>query len=175
VDLAPIITGLPYDELIIWNDLERGSQGCYGRWLAMDEAKHDTIFFVDDDVVFTAHDELLAAHKPGQMTSNMPSPWYEHMSYDRLGLLLVGAGSLVPRDLPFKAFAAYLEHWPLDDLFQDYCDFVNGMLTPGQRFDFGYEIMEYAVAPGRINTKPNSSVRRATVLNRMLHIREAAA
>lgn len=148
--------------------------GVYGRYLAAQEASHDVIYFQDDDVLFTAHDELLAAYEPGRITGNMPSPWYEHMQYDRLGIVLVGAGSLVPRDLPQPAFERYLAAWPEDDLFRDYCDFVSGGLSPGMRLDLGYEIFEIAIAPNRINTRSDGPLRRQAILHRMLALRESA-
>lgn len=174
VPLEPILETLPYEDIVIWDDRERGSQGVYGRYLAMPEARHEVVYFQDDDVLFTAHAELLGAYKPGRITCNMPSPWYERTGYDQLGMHLVGAGSLVPQGLPQVAFREYLEQWPEDDLFRDYCDFVSGMASPGQRFDFGYEILEHAVAPGRINTRPDSLMRRNTILNRALTLRAAA-
>lgn len=174
VDLTPIVKTLPYSELIVWNDLERGSKGVYGRYLAAQEAANEIVYFQDDDVLFTAHEELLAAYEPERITGNMPSPWYEHMSYDRLGIVLVGAGSLMPRELPWPAFARYLAAWPEDDLFYDYCDFINGGLSPGMRVDLGYEISEIAIAPGRINTRADGPLRRELILQRMLELREAA-
>lgn len=171
VDLAPILAALPYSDVVIWNDLERGSKGCYGRYLAMPEAKHDIIFYVDDDVVFTAHDELLAAYEPGRIIANMPSPWYELARYDQLGCCLVGAGSLVPRDLPQQAFDRYLANWPLDELFLTYCDQVSGILNPSTRHDFGYEVLPYASGPDRIYTQPGADMRKATVQRRALDLR----
>lgn len=175
VDLEPILASLPYPDVVIWNDLERGSKGVYGRYLASRETVHDVIFFQDDDVLFTAHDELLAAYEPGRITGNMPSPWYEAMEYDKLGMVLVGAGSLVPRDLPWPAFERYLALWPEDELFLDYCDFVNAKLSPGLRLDLGYEALPHCVAPGRINTRPNSHLRRHEMLQRVFHLSRAAA
>jgi len=171
VDLAPILATLPYAEVLIWDN---SSASCYGRYIAASACVHDTIFFQDDDVIFTAHDELLAAYEPGRITANMPSPWYERTGYDKLGCCLVGAGSLVPRDLPARAFKTYLEHFPLDDLFLTYCDFVNGILNPGCRLDLGYEICEHATAPGRINTSPDSHLRREVMLERVLALRGPA-
>lgn len=176
VDLSPILDSLIYDECIVWdNSTKDRNYSVYGRYLAMAECKHDVIFFSDDDVLFTAHDELLAAYEPNRITCNMPSPWYENMQYDQLGMCLVGAGSLVPRDLPPRAFAAYLERWPMDDLFLDYCDFVSGMLSPGLRLDLGYEVLPHATAPGRINTTPGSHMRRGIMLNHVLNLRAEAA
>ena len=159
--------------MVVWdNSAHERNFSVYGRYLAMPLCKHETIFFQDDDVLFTAYDELLAAYEPGRITTNMPSPWYEHMAYDQLGMHLVGAGSLVPRNLPGKAFIRYLRHWDADALFYDYCDFVSGVLTPGLRLDLGYTVLEHAMAPGRINTTPGSHLRREDMLRRVIALRE---
>ena len=174
VDLTPILETLPFDDVVIWDNSQRQVDAkCYGRFLAIEEAENETIYFQDDDLIFTAHDELLAVYEPGQITSNMPSPWYERTNYDTLRCCLVGAGSLVPRDLPEQAFSRYLSECPMDDLFLDYCDQVFGMLSPGKRYDFGYEILPYAEAPGRIYTSPGASERKAEIQRRVLAIRDA--
>ena len=171
VDLAPILDTLPYDDVVVWDDRKRGSKGCYGRYLAMVEAKHDIVYFQDDDLIFTAHDELLAHYEPGRITANMPSPWYERTGYDVIGCHLVGAGSLVDKDLPQKAFHTYLEHWPEDALFYDYCDQIHGILTPGLRLDLGYEVLPYASGPDRIYTQPGAAERKLIVQRRALALR----
>lgn len=172
VDLQPILDTLPYEDIVIWDDRERGSKGVYGRYLAMPEAKNDLIYFQDDDLIFTEHDKLLAAYEPDQITCNMPSPWYELAYYDRMRCCLVGAGSIVPRNLPWGAFKRYLDVWPEDQNFYDYADMVNGILNPGTRYDWGYEVLPYASAPGRIYTEPGADMRKATVQRRALDIRD---
>ena len=171
VDLDPILETLPYPEVIVWNDRERGSRGCYGRYLAMTEARNDVIYFQDDDLVFSAHEALLAQYEPERITCNMPSPWYERTNYDTLGCFLVGAGSLVPKTLPWRALRRYLEVWPEDDLFLTYCDQVNGILNPGLRLDLGYEVLPYASGPDRIYTQPGAAERKWTVQQRALALR----
>jgi hypothetical protein len=171
VDLTPILNTLPYQDVVVWNDRERGSYGCYGRYLAAAECNNDIVYYQDDDLVFTAHDELLAAYQTGRITCNMPSPWYERTGYDRLDCHLVGAGALVPRDLPWQAFTRYLDRWPQDQLFLDYCDQISGILNPGHRVDLGYRILPHAEAPGRICTTPGQAERKALVQQRALALR----
>ena len=175
VDMAPILASLPYEDVVLWDDRERGSNGCYSRYLAMAEAKHEVIYFQDDDLVFTAHQQLLEAYEPGRITCNMPSPWYEREQYGEIDCQLVGAGSLVDRELPPLAFERYLEHWPMDDQFLTWCDMINGVLTPGVRFDWGYEILPQAYAADRINTQLGSRDRKWVVLNRALELRAQVA
>lgn len=173
VDLEPILATLPYDDVVVWDNSRHAFDSkCYGRFLAIGEAKNEVIYFQDDDILFTEHEVLLAAYEPGRITANMPSPWYETNGYDKLGCALVGAGSLVPRDLPWPALDRYLAEYPADDLFLTYCDLVHGILTPSKRFDFGYTILPYASAPGRIYTTPGAAERRAEFLARVLDIRD---
>ena len=172
VDLTDILATLPYTETIVWDNSQRPeNQKCYGRFLAMAEATNDLIYLQDDDVVFTEHAALRAAHLPGRITANMPSPWYEAGGYDKEQSVQVGAGSLMERDLPWPAFDAYLTEWPPDDLFLTYCDDVAGILCPSHRVDLGYEVLPHASAPGRIYTTEGSQARRAEVARRALVIR----
>lgn len=172
VDLRPILATLPYDEVIVWdNSRKPWDARCFGRYLAIAEAAHDVIYHQDDDILFTAHEALLAAYEPGRITANMPSPWWERTGYDKIDCQLVGAGSLSPRDLHHAPFDAYLADWPLDELFLTYADQVYGILAPGERYDFGYEILPHATAPGRIATLPGQAERKWTVQARALALR----
>ena len=173
VDLTPILETLPYGETIIWDNSQRQVDArAYGRYLAVEEAENEVIYFQDDDVIFTAHDELLAAYEPVKITTNMPSPWYERTGYDVLKQAMVGAGSLVDRDLSSIAIETYLSRWPLDDLFLSYVDEVVGMLTPHKRYDFGYEIRPCASDPGRTYTLPGADEKKAEMRRRALEIRD---
>ena len=126
-------------------------------------------------MIFRAHPELHAAHEPGRITANMPSPWYEAGGYDQEQSVQVGAGSLMERDLPWAAFDAYLAEWPMDDLFLTYCDDIAGILCPSLRVDLGYEVLPHASAPGRIYTTEGSQQRRKEVARRALAIRNKVA
>lgn len=170
-DLDPILETLPYDEVIVWDDRERGSQGCYGRYLASLEASNDLIYYQDDDLLFTEHVELLAQYEPGLMTVNMPSPWYENCGYDKLRQGLVGAGSIMDRLLPWAALDRYANLFPKDELFLSYCDVVVGMLTPHKRVDLGYQVLPNASEPGRIYTAPGAAHQKLTMQHRVMEMR----
>lgn len=175
VDVAPILANLPYGETIVWDDTVRGSRGCYGRYLAAAETDKPVVYFQDDDLIFTAHQQLLDLYEPGRMTVNMPSPWYEIAGYDKLRQALVGAGSLVDRGLWQPALDRYLADYPADDLFDTYCDVVVGMLTPYSRHDLGYEVLPYASAPGRIYTTAGAVDRKKSMQRRVIAMRCALA
>lgn len=174
VNLDPIVATLDYGELVVWNDAERGGpHGCYGRYLAVAETSKPVIYYQDDDLIFREHQRLLDLYEPGRMVVNMPSPWYEAAGYDKLQQALVGAGSLVDRDLPFPALSRYLADWPADDLFLTYCDVIVGMLTPHVRYDLGYEVLPYASAPGRIYTSPGAMDRKKLMQTRVRGLRNS--
>jgi hypothetical protein len=176
VDLEPIVSTLPYGEIVVWDNSEKDREWrCYGRYLAVAETDKPVIYFQDDDLIFTAHQEILEQFRPDRMVVNMPSPWYEVAEYDKLGQALVGAGSLVPRGLPFPALRRYLSVYPCDELFLNYADVVVGMLTPFERVDLGYEVLDYASAPGRIWTTPGALDRKRTMQQRVMAMREAVA
>ena len=69
VDLAPILATLTgYREVIVWVSQD----GCWGRYLAMKAARTELVYTQDDDLIFTAHQQLLDLHSPGRITANMP-------------------------------------------------------------------------------------------------------
>ncbi len=174
VDLSEILEPLPFDDVIVWdNSTKDVDYKVYGRYVAADRlAKHKVIFFVDDDVVFSNFDALLAAYEPGQITSNMPSPWYERTGYDGWRCGMVGAGSLVPKGIWRDPFDLYFRHYPRDDDFLNGCDWVNGVLSPHTRHDFGYRILDVASAPGRLWTSSEGANRRQTLLERATALRD---
>lgn len=171
VDLGPILATLPYGDTLVWNDQECGSRGCYGRYVAARLATTPLVYFQDDDLIFTAHDELMAAYEPGRLVVNMPSPWYEICGYDKLGQALVGAGSICDLGLWDDAIDRYLAEYPQDDLFLDYCDVVVGILTPHTRLDLGYKVLPYASESGRIGTLPGAEERKGEMQDRCLRLR----
>ncbi len=170
--IGEILDSLPYEDVVIWDNSKREKdEKCLGRYLGMIFTRNELIYLQDDDILFTAHEQLLEAHQPGRITANMPSPWYERTGYDREESVQVGAGSLMERSMPSKAFAQYLSLWPEDDLFLTYCDDICGILLPSLRVDLGYTILPHADDPGRICTTEGCWERRATVAGRALALR----
>ncbi len=106
----------------------------------------------------------------------MPSPWYERTGYPALGCCQVGAGALCEWWLPQKALALYEQAgFPHDRVFREYADMLVGMLTPYERFDFGYQILDYASGPGRTHGSPGFQERRQTMIDRAQSLRTAVA
>jgi hypothetical protein len=175
VDLTPIIGTLPYRTVVFDNSEWGADLKCYGRYagaVLMAEPEQ-VIYFQDDDLIFSKHEELLAAYEPGKIVANMPSPWNELNGYAARDQVLVGAGSLCDNHLWAAAFDRYLSAYLFDDLFLTYCDQVFGMLAPSKRLDLGYQILPYAAGPDRIYTQPGADARRTEMINRALALREA--
>ena len=157
VALEPVIAPMPFKDVIVWDNSAGGEdQMIYGRYLAVERAKNDVIFSIDDDVVFTAYDELLAAYEPEKITANMDQAWVKGAGYgDRLAL--VGAGALWDRNLPARAFDRYLAAYPLDDFFRLECDFIFGSMTPFKRVDLGYQVRPFSDDADRLYRQPGQT------------------
>src|SRR5262249_9603338 len=87
---------------------------CFGRYAAIPYARNPVILWVDDDVVFTAFDELLALYEPGRLVTNMDASWIDAAGY-RDVCALQGAGSLCDSWLPERVWARYFNHYPWDE------------------------------------------------------------
>lgn len=140
VDLDPILKTLPYEDIVIWDNSQRHDQKIFGRYAAIPEARNEIIYFQDDDVIFTEHEQLLAEYEPGKIVASMDAAWVEAGRYHNL--VLMGAGSLCQRDLPAQYLGRYLDNFPADDLFLYECDPILGTLAPWKRVDLGYKVRD---------------------------------
>jgi glycosyltransferase involved in cell wall biosynthesis len=166
VDLAPILDPIPFGETVIWNNADRPyDYKTFGRYAAIPEATRPVVFWVDDDVVFSAFDELLAAYRPGRLVSNMDEPWIVACGYRNL-VGMQGAGSLCDSHLPAETFGRYLAEHPFDDDLLTEADFVFGVLCPFDVVDLGYRALDYADAPGRLYRTPGQHERKWAMIER---------
>ena len=145
-DLSPILDSLPYDDIVVWDNSKRGDLGIYGRYAAIREAKHDTIYVQDDDLVVTCHDQLAEAYEPGRLLCNYPEPW---------DIPWVARGALFHRDMPADAFQRYFRWFPRDRFFtHKACDGIFGLLAPCKVVDFGSLDLPHGFDEGRVSTSP---------------------
>jgi len=172
VDLEPIISTLPYDEVIVWNARERQENpGTFGRYELMREAKHDVVYIQDDDCVFRHHDRLMGAYNPGTITAV-----YGHGEtpdgYDDMAL--IHGGALVDRDASLAAFDRYRERWPMDEGFYREADMIHGTLVPFRHVHLPYEIrMEVAQRPSRMCNQPWQRDMKLEITNRARQVRDS--
>lgn len=173
VDMTEILESLPYPDVQIVTRVTEGDHKILNRYLAIADTDTPFLYYQDDDIVFTRHKELMEAHgnRTDLFTSNMPSPWWDQMYADK-AIALTGAGCIMPRELPWKAFGHYLTRYPCDELFEIYCDLVMGGLTPYHRIDLGFKILPCASDPGRIWTTPGQIQRKAEIVRRIFALRK---
>jgi glycosyltransferase involved in cell wall biosynthesis len=154
VDLAPILETLPYPEVILWDNSKREhNYKVFGRYAAIRESSNPVIYWQDDDVIFTAHEELLNAYNPGRLVCNMDDPWIEACGY--AGLVgMQGAGSICDSDIPERIFRRYLLEHPYDHEFLTEADFVFGTLVPFDVVDLGYQARPFADDADRLYQQP---------------------
>ncbi len=115
-DISEAIKDLPYGEVIVWDNSVEQDLKFYGSFhAALTLAKNDVIYFQDDDLVFTKHEELLAAYEPGKLVSNMSEQWVDQLGY--WDLAFTGPGSLIDKSAIQPVFDRYLAVYDEDDLF----------------------------------------------------------
>ena len=167
VSLDPILETLPYDDVIVWdNSKHEHDLKIFGRYAAIPRAKHSVVYWQDDDVIFTAHDELLETYQPGVAIGNMDQAWVDGAGYAHT--CLFGAGSLCDAHLPAEVFRKYLEVHPWDDDLLVEADFVFGTLAQWFRVDLGYQVREFADAPDRLYLQPGQTERKRMMIERCL-------
>jgi len=164
VDLSPILDSLPFDDVVVWNNLEREDLAVYGRYAGIAEAKGDLIYVQDDDVIIDV-DRLLAEYRDGDRLCNMdaghPVPYPDSS--------LVGWGAIFPRGDPFKAFARYGAVHPTDsDEFYRCCDVVFTSLAPFRRVDLGRKNLLHAAGSHRMHRQANHYMERRNMTERCL-------
>jgi tetratricopeptide (TPR) repeat protein len=166
VDLMPILETIPFKDIVIWNNAEREHDyKVFGRYAAIPEAKNPVIYWQDDDVIFTAFDELLAAYEPGRVVVNMDQAWIDGAGYQDSPALM-GAGSLCDAQLPAQIFAQYLAVHPFDDDLLVEADFAFGTLAPWKRVDLGYQVRTFSDDADRLYMQENQTRRKWAMILR---------
>ena len=168
VDLSPILESLPYGEVVVWDNSVRENLRAFGRYQAAGETQADTIYVQDDDCVLSpaAHQLLEQSYRLApagtavlHIEENRDVPW-------------VGFGALIPRGLWEEPHARYLDRWPRDDDFLDFCDAIFTMQARVRRCYAGHRDLPWAEAASRTCNQPGYySERRPRMLGR---IRELA-
>jgi hypothetical protein len=164
-----IIETLPYGEIIVWDNSVREDWKTAGRYMAMDEASNDVVYFQDDDTLFLHHDELMAAYEPGMVTAV-----YAHGEDDGGygDVPLVGGGALADRSAVRPAWDSFLRTWQTDEDLA-YADFYVGVLTPFKHVDLPFLIdMEIAQHPSRLCNQPWAADAKRRVTERARAIRD---
>lgn len=158
VNVSSLVKEIPWPT-VVWDNSKEENLSVYGRYAALAEVRTPLAYLQDDDVCFERFGELLEEYtelvhdaaspaRESWYVGNMDWPWVDAGRYE--DMVLVGAGSIVPTNLPARAFESYLNVFPADQLFLDQCDFIFGTLARGHRVDLGYTALEHATAANRL-------------------------
>jgi hypothetical protein len=113
---------LPFDDVIVWDNSVRQDLKVFGRYQAIEEAKHSIIYTQDDDCIVDAL-SVVKFHEAGRVVCNMPAKKREEYQTLAPKVGLVGWGACFDREL-VKVLDRYLEKFSIDDLFLRECDRV---------------------------------------------------
>lgn len=164
VSLHPILYGLPFDDVVVWDNSEREDLRAYGRYAALPETQHDLVYVQDDDCVVSDPLALVRLWEPGCVVVNAGQEGSRDVPW-------VGWGAVFRRDQPLAPHRAYLEQWPRDDLFLDFCDAVFTMQARVIWGNVEYADLSWATAENRTYRQPDYfTVRRPEALRRIMEL-----
>lgn len=139
VDLAPILNSLPFADVVVYNNAERGEDlSCYGRFAAITEAKHDWIYVQDDDILVPIPGLLKAWERTTWRASTVfaNKPLAEEWRF-------LGVGAIFHRRLA-DCFTRYIEHYGRNPDFYRVADVVFAYQHPYRSQWFGYAELEWS-------------------------------
>lgn len=149
VDLSPVLATLPFSDVVVYDNSQE-DQDCkvYGRYKAMERAKHDIIFTVDDDAL-TDPAEICKHYRVDTITANVPP---DRRGFYSDGVTLIGWGSVFHRGMA-SCFSRYLKRWPMDDLFLRECDRVFTGLNRSRNIDVPFTHLPHAHGQDRMGAE----------------------
>lgn len=166
VDLTPILQTLPFDDVVIHDNSKDRDYKVYGRYMAMNRAKHDIIYTQDDDAV-TDPIVICQHYKHGFVTANMP---LDRRSFYSDGIALIGWGSVFDR-YATEAMKPYFDRFTFDDLFMRECDRVFTALNTVNLIDVPFTNLPNATAVDRMGQEQRHLQDLATIRERIIKIK----
>jgi hypothetical protein len=165
--MAPIVASLPFDDIVIWDNSKRPvDERAYGRYAAIAEAKHEIIYVQDDDNIIhpeTLHLLYNTLQHTGSTAVNI-DPHRENPPW-------VGWGAMFWRHCPDRPHRRYLERWPRDELFLQFCDiFFTGQVAtsrvwgPFTELTYARDRSRTCEQPGYYTERRPEAMRRAREL-----------
>lgn len=174
VDTSRILDGLAvFNDVVVWDNSEREDMKLYGRYTALAECERDVVYFQDDDI-YLPRDTIAAildAYEAGVITANMSEGWAR--GRDMLDAVQVGAGAVLDRSIPGRAFAKYDTLFERDDLFYLYTDTLVAIPSRIKRVDLPLEVLDWGYAPNRMNALPDFAACLAESIRRGRAVRDA--
>lgn len=162
-------------EVVIWNNQLEQDLGPYGKYAAIEQARHDVVFVQDDDVLLPPGSirELVAAYEPGKLVANMPQEFRPHYPDSAM----VGFGAIFDRELPAEAFEWFFGYHvgmsgesPL--FLRESCR-AFAVLTPLVLVDVPKTDLPWASDPGRLWRQPEHVAMRDRMLDLARQVRDA--
>jgi hypothetical protein len=134
-----------WDRVVYDNSTEAVDLKVAGRYEAIKHAMTDVVFVQDDDCILPpwSFSRLVAEHRPGTITANMPEPFRAHYTDS----CLVGFGAIFDRSLPLEIFSRFDIPPPN---FERTCDVYFTTLAPQHWIDVPYENLPWATADDRM-------------------------
>lgn len=156
IDLSPVLNSLPFDDVIVWDNSQREDLQCYGRFAGIEEAKHDTIYVQDDDILVPIP-ALLREYQPGEgiLANRKPDETYRFL----------GIGALFHRDA-VDVFDRYLDKHPKNPDFGRTADVIFAELNPYRSVWLGYAELEWSRYENRMYKQPGHYESRDAAINR---------
>lgn len=139
VDLTEILSTLPFDDVVVWDNSKRDDLSCFGRFAAVAEAKHDLIYTQDDDLLVPIPALLEAWNNDTGIVANKPPA--EEWRF-------LGCGSLFHRSL--VNFDRYHTRHPGDPEFNRTADVVFAYQHPYRSVWVGYTDLPWQTADNRM-------------------------
>jgi hypothetical protein len=179
VDLDPIIDSLIFEKVIVWNNqTSEPDEMTYGRACALAFVPTELVYSQDDDIIHTPENQqaIIDAYQPGVLTGCMWDEWSDGARRQGIedgyeDLAFAGSGSVYDRDLPGKAAARYLEHFPLDDFFRLWADTIIGIIAPSAHLDIRFEALPSAEDDYRMCNLPDGVEQKTEAIERARWVR----
>jgi len=179
VDLTPILDGLIFAEVIVYDNSVREDRMTFGRVVGAREAKNKVIYSQDDDIIHSPQNQMqiLAAYQPGLLTGCMWNEWSSAAAEQGIergysDLVFPGSGSISDLSVWENAIDTYLGVWPYDEFFRLWCDTIIGVIAPIQQLDLRFEILPCAEDESRMANLPNAIERKTEAIRRAREVRD---
>lgn len=174
VDLSRILGALSvFNDVVVWDNSKREDWKLFGRYMGMGECERDVVYVQDDDIFVPPETigQLVEVYEPGVITANMSEGWAA--GRDMLDAVQVGAGAVLDRSIPDRAFAKYDTMFPRDELFYLYTDTIVAIPSRIKRLDLPLEVLGWGYAPNRMNALPDFAECLAESIRRGRAVRDA--
>ena len=152
------------EDIVVWDNAQRPVDlQCYGRYVAINEARHEIIYHQDDDLIAPVA-EILAAYDP---VADCNSIVANNRADEEWRLTAMG---VVFRRGLAHCFDEYIARYGFDDDFCRICDVVFAYQHEYRRIVLGYTDLPWQTAPNSMYLQPGHMEVRERALQRTLEL-----